>query len=41
MDLKNLENALNNGEAGNALKTQLISELTEAKDNLAQAIRPQ
>ncbi len=28
-------------EAGNALKTQLISELTEAKDNLAQALKPQ
>ncbi|WP_181227390.1 coiled-coil domain-containing protein [Helicobacter pylori] len=28
-------------EAGNALKTQLIAELTEAKNNLAQALKPQ
>ncbi len=28
-------------QAGNALKTQLISELTEAKDNLAQSLKPQ
>ncbi len=28
-------------EAGNALKTQLISELTEAKNNLAQSLKPQ
>ncbi len=28
-------------EAGNELKTQLIAELTEAKDNLAQSLKPQ
>ncbi len=28
-------------EAGNALKTQLIAELTEAKNTLAQSLRPQ
>ncbi len=28
-------------EAGNALKTQLIAELTQAKDNLAQSLKPQ
>ncbi|TPH80093.1 hypothetical protein FIM55_01595 [Helicobacter pylori] len=28
-------------EAGNALKTHLIAELTEAKNNLAQALKPQ
>ncbi len=28
-------------DAGNALKTQLISELTEAKNNLAQSLKPQ
>ncbi|GAA8007101.1 hypothetical protein JP0554_14950 [Helicobacter pylori] len=28
-------------EAGNALKTQLIAELTEAKNNLAQSLKPQ
>ncbi|GAA7992446.1 hypothetical protein JP0551_11320 [Helicobacter pylori] len=28
-------------EAGNALKTQLITELTEAKNNLAQSLKPQ
>ncbi len=28
-------------QAGNALKTQLISELTEAKNNLAQSLKPQ
>ncbi|WQT48277.1 hypothetical protein KVC52_03340 [Helicobacter pylori] len=28
-------------EAGNALKTQLIAELTQVKDNLAQSLKPQ
>ncbi|WRE77579.1 hypothetical protein KVE96_02865 [Helicobacter pylori] len=41
-----LQSALNSetqrlNEAGNKLKTNLISELTQAKDNLAQSLKPQ
>ncbi|GAA7396635.1 hypothetical protein ID0640_14670 [Helicobacter pylori] len=38
-ELNNETQKLN--EAGNALKTHLIAELTEAKNNLAQALKPQ